>query len=70
MNELEYNIKIDKLNIRIYNLNKEIKEKDKTIEELKKRCIRQSDEIVLLKVALSKGGYYDNNGSKQRNRKN
>ena len=64
MDELEYKTKIDGLRTRIYNLNREIKEKDKIIEELKKRCIRQSDEIVSLKIILSKEGYYDNNRSK------
>lgn len=60
----EYDIKIDALRTRIHHLNIELKEKDKIIKELKKRCIRQSEAIVLLKGALSKGGYYDNNRSK------
>lgn len=64
MDELEYKTKIDGLRARIYNLNRELKEKDKIIEELKKRCIRQSDEIVSLKIILSKEGYYDINRSK------
>ena len=41
--------------------------KTKQIRELKARCIRQSDEIVLLKTKLFKEGYYDHNGSKQGN---
>ena len=57
-------VKIDALRTRIHNLNIELKEKDKIIGELKKRCIRQSDEIVSLKIILSKEGYYDNNRSK------
>ena len=60
----EYDIKIDALRTRIHNLNIELKEKDKIIGELKKRCMRQSDEIVSLKIILSKEGYYDNNRSK------
>ncbi len=64
MDELEYKTKIDALRTRIYNLNIELKEKDKIIGELKKRCMRQSDEIVSLKIILSKEGYYDNNRSK------
>lgn len=62
--------RIDALRTRIYKLNLEIKTLNKTIEELKKRCIIQSDEIVLLKAKLQREGYYDNNGSKQGNRKN
>lgn len=56
--------KVEALRTRIHHLNIELKEKDKLIKELKKRCIRQSDEIVRLKAALSKGGYYDNTRSK------
>ena len=52
---------------RIYKLNIELKEANKQIRELKARCIRQSDEIVLLKTKLFKEGYYDHNGSKQGN---
>ena len=55
--------RIDGLRTRIYKLNLEIKTLNKTIDELKKRCIRQSDEIVKLKAVLSKEGYYDNNRS-------
>ena len=55
---------------RIYKLNIELKEANKQIRELKARCIRQSDEIVLLKTKLFKEGYYDHNGSKQGNWKN
>lgn len=60
----EYEEKIKALRTRIHNLNIELKEKDKIIGELKKRCMRQSDEIVSLKIILSKEGYYDNNRSK------
>lgn len=60
----EYEGKIEALRTRIHRLNIELKEKDKIIEELKKRCIRQSDEIVRLKGALIKGGYYDTSRSK------
>ena len=63
----EEEILIKNLRARIYQLNAEIKECNKTIKDLKARCIRQSDEIVLLKAKLSKEGYYDNSGSKQRN---
>lgn len=66
----EEEILIKSLRTRIHHLNVEAKEKDKLIKELKKRCIIQSDEIVLLKVKLQREGYYDNNGSKQGNRKN
>lgn len=58
---------VNALRTRIYKLNIEIKEYNKQIRELKARCIRQSDEIVLLKAKLFKEGYYDNNGSKQGN---
>ena len=57
-------VKIDALRTRIQMLNREIKELNKTIYELKQRCIRQSDEIVRLKIILNKEGYYDNNRSK------
>lgn len=67
MNELDYRLKIEALRTRIYHLNTETKEKDKLIKELKQRCTRQSDEIVLLKAKLFKEGYYDHNGSKQGN---
>lgn len=62
MNENEE--RIEALRVRIHNLNIELKEKNKIIEELKKRCMRQSDEIVSLKIILSKEGYYDINRSK------
>lgn len=60
----EYEVKIEALRTRIHHLNIEVKELNKTIEELKQRCIRQSEEIIILKAALSKEGYYDNTRSK------
>ena len=60
----EEEVLIKNLRTRIYKLNIEVKDLNKKIKELQQRCIRQSDEIVLLKAKLQKEGYYDNTRSK------
>ena len=60
----EEEVLIKNLRTRIYKLNIEVKDLNKKIKELQQRCIRQSDEIVSLKIILNKEGYYDNNRSK------